>query len=173
MSSRPIRKIRPTAKLTSDNAGEILLTSHRRAIVSAAGLAASSAPSSPVSERPGSTAPTDFDVASSPDPPRRTSIKRAYALANIPVVDNGADTIDVEVDTDSHKSKKSKATSTPGQSAARPQYNLSIISIDDTDDPQSERLNKTDATADIKEFFTPMPRVPGQDKVRMLCKLCE
>ena len=93
MSSHPIRKIQPTAKLTSDTAGEILLTSHRRAIMSAAGLAASSAPSSLVSEHPGSTAPTDLNVASSPDPPRRTSIKRAYALANIPMVNNGADTI--------------------------------------------------------------------------------
>ena len=173
MSSHPIRKIWPSAKLTSDNAGEILLTSHHRAIVSAAGLAALSAPSSLVSECPGSTMPTDFDMASSPDPSHCTSIKRAYALANIPVVNNSADTTDVEVDTDSHKFKKSKATSTPGQSAARPQYNLSIINIDDTNDPQSKQLNKTDTMVDIKEFFTPMPRVPGQDKVCMLCKLCE
>ena len=60
MSSHPVRKIQPTAKLTSDNAGELLLTSHRRAIVSAAASAAPSVPSSPVSEHPGSTAPTDL-----------------------------------------------------------------------------------------------------------------
>ena len=173
MSSRPVRKIRPTAKLTSENAGELLLTSPRRAIVFAAGLAASSAPSSLVSEPPGSNAPTDFDVASSPDPPHCTSIKRSYALANIPVVNNNANTTDVQEDTGAHKSKKSKTTPTPGQFAAQPQYHTPIIEIDDINDPQAERLNKMDATADIKEFFAPMPRVSSQDKARMLCKLCE
>ena len=141
--------------------------------MSAAALAAPSVPSSPVSERPGSTAPTDFDVQSSPDPPCRTSLKQSHALANIPVVDNDANTISAQDNLEAHKSKKSKTTPTPGQSAAWPQYNMSIIEIDDTDHLQFERLNKTDATADIKEFFMPMPCVPGQDKLRMLCKLCE
>lgn len=40
------------------------------------------------------------------------------------------------------------------------------------DHPQAKQLNKTDTTADIKEFFTPMPHVPGQEKMHMLCKLC-
>ena len=104
MSSRPVRKIQPTAKLTSENAGELLLTSHRRAIVSAAGLAALSMPSSPVSELRGSTAPTDFDVASSPDPPRHTSAKRTHVQTsgNPPVADNNANTTDIEEDTEIH-----------------------------------------------------------------------
>ena len=131
--------------------------------MSAAALAAPSAPSSPVSEHPGSTVPTNFDVASSPDPPRRTSLKQSHALANIPVVNNNANTISAQDNLEAHKSKKSKTTPTPGQSAAWPQYNMLIIEIDDTDHPQSKWLNKMDTTADIKEFFMPLPRVLGQD----------
>ena len=64
-------------------------------------------------------------------------------------------------------------TPAPGQLATWLQHNTSIIEINDTNDPQTEQLKKTDALADIKEFFTPMPRVPGQEKARILCKLCE
>ena len=86
MSFQPFHKIWPSVKLTSENAGEILLTSHCRAIVSATGLAALSAPSFLVSELSGPNTHTVFDVALSPDPTHCTSIKRPYALANIPVV---------------------------------------------------------------------------------------
>jgi hypothetical protein len=48
----------------------------------------------------------------------------------------------------------------------------SIIDIDDIDDPQEERLNKSNATADIQEFFTGVPRLPGQIKGRMKCDPC-
>ena len=38
-------------------------------------------------------------------------------------------------------------------------------------DPR-ESLNKSYPTGDIKAFFTPLPRVPGQPKPRMSCNLC-
>jgi hypothetical protein len=46
-----------------------------------------------------------------------------------------------------------------------------IIDIDDIEDPQTEPLNKTDPTADIKYFFSPVPRISGQPKC-MKCDLC-
>ena len=49
---------------------------------------------------------------------------------------------------------------------------VSIISIDDVDDPRDERLNKTDPTADIREFFIAVPPGPGETKTRMKCNLC-
>jgi hypothetical protein len=47
-----------------------------------------------------------------------------------------------------------------------------INELDDIDNPNDEPLNRTDATVDIKRFFTPAPRVPGQPKKRMKCDLC-
>jgi hypothetical protein len=49
---------------------------------------------------------------------------------------------------------------------------VQVMDIDDASDPHDEALNKTDATADIKAFFTPVPSAPGQTKVRMSCNLC-
>ena len=85
------------------------------------------------------------------------------------VIDNG--TSIAKVQDDALKSKKPKAT--PGQAAAQLQHEMSIIEIDDLDDPLTERLNKTSPTADIKTFFTLVPQVPGQNKVHMQCKLCK
>ena len=48
----------------------------------------------------------------------------------------------------------------------------SITELDDIDDPNDEPLNRTDATANIKRFFMPAPRMPGQPKKRMKCDLC-
>ena len=172
MSSRPIRKIQPTAKLTSKNAGDLILTSHCRAIV--ASHATALPPLSLVSECPGSSTP-DSASSLSPDPSPRTLAKRAPAPALVSgessEIDNDTNTTDVQEN--SHKAKKLKTTLAPGQSAMRPQNDLLIIEINDTDDLRTEQLNKTDASADIKEFFSPVPHVPGQEKVRMLCKLCE
>ena len=49
---------------------------------------------------------------------------------------------------------------------------VSIILIDDVDDPQDEHLNKTDPTADIREFFIAVPPGPGETKTCMKCNLC-
>jgi hypothetical protein len=79
------------------------------------------------------------------------------------------DTTDQDDTPKTKKAKKSQAQ--PAGTAL--QSKVSIIDIDDIDDTKPERLNKSKPTADIKEFFVAMPRLPGQDKVRMLCTLCE
>ena len=123
--------------------------------------------------------PTDLDEGSLPNPaPARTSTKRLHAQplsCNLLIINDNAsaNTIVTEVPVGASKAKKLKMT--PGQhamGASGLQTDISIISIDDVDDLQTERLNKTNPTADIKEFFSVMPCVPGQDKVRMQCKLC-
>jgi hypothetical protein len=163
--ARPVRTILPTAKLTAENAGDLVLTSHRRAVASASEAAPPpqqnrlSSPVSPTAELLPDTAPT------------RTSTKRPHAhpISHDPlIINNDADTTDVPED--APKAKKPKTT--PGQPARGLQTDVLIISIDDVEDLQSERLNKSDPTADVKEFFTAMPRAPGQDKGRTLCKLC-
>jgi hypothetical protein len=180
MSSRPARKIVPTAKLTAENAGDLELTSHRSAI--AATLAAPQpqrtpfVPSSPVSEPLQPTLATDTSPASSPDqvPVRTsTSTKRprprpllpANSIQTIP-----DDNIDSDGADDAPKVKKAKAT--PHQVGSMLQTEASIIEINDGDDQQNERLNKIDPSADIKAFFTAVPHVPGQNKGRMKCNLC-
>jgi hypothetical protein len=168
MSSRPYRKIVPTAKLTAENAGDLVLTLHHRAVASAS-LAAPPPQNTPAPVSEPSGVPTDFDVNSSPDlAPTRILTKRPHTqpIPSDPIlIDNDADATDAE---DAPKAKKPKTT--PGQGL---QTDVSVIEIDDVDDPQSEQLNKTEPTADIKEFFTTLPRAPGQDKRRVQCKLCE
>ena len=70
---------------------------------------------------------------------------------------------------DAPKVKKSKATLHQVGSAL--ETDVSIIEID-SDDQQVKRLKKINPTADIKAFFTEIPRVLGQNKVRMKCKPC-
>ena len=53
------------------------------------------------------------------------------------------------------------------------QNELLIIDINDIDDMKNKQLNKRDTTTDIKEFFVAIPRLLGQDKGRMSCKLCK
>jgi hypothetical protein len=77
---------------------------------------------------------------------------------------------DDDPDDGAPKAKKAKTTAPDAGSGLH--TDVSIISIDDGDDLQSERLNKIDATADIKVFFTAVPRVPGQNKGRMKCNMC-
>ena len=67
------------------------------------------------------------------------------------------------------QAKKSKTSLTP---VSREETLTSIIDIGDIEDPQDERVNKSDPTADIKAFFTAVPRVSGQPKGRMKCNLC-
>lgn len=103
-----------------------------------------------------------------PCPPIQALTKRPRAPSELQTVldDDGATT---DTPDDAPKTKKSKKT--PSQHVGL-QNESSIISIDDTDDIQNERLNKIDATVDIKEFFIPLPPLPGQDKGCMQCMLC-
>ena len=66
MSARPARKIVPTAKLTTENAGELLLTSHRNAVASA--IASLAVPPPPTTLRP-----SPVSNLATPTPPTTTS----------------------------------------------------------------------------------------------------
>lgn len=169
MSDRPVRNTRLPAKF-ADNDDELVLTSHRRDATTSNLVQVSSSAASKSSTGPGTT---NIDVSSSrtspdPLPPNQASTKRPRAPSELQTVsdDDGATT---DTPDDAPKTKKSKKT--PSQHVGL-QNESSIISIDDTDDIQNERLNKIDATADIKEFFIPLPPLPGQDKGRMQCMLC-
>jgi hypothetical protein len=112
--------------------------------------------------------PTGIDVGEDFSPPS-TLAKRPRARPLVLTINDDADTTDQD---DAPKPKKlKKAANQPAVSGL--QNEPSIIDIDDIDDTKNERLNKRDATADIKEFFIAIPPMPGQDKVRMSCKLCK
>ncbi|KAH9019409.1 hypothetical protein EDB84DRAFT_1566079 [Lactarius hengduanensis] len=184
MSPRPSRKIIPTAKLTADNAGELELSSHRKAVASAS--AASKVPPpislSTSSPLPDSSPPpqTDTDdalslatdlseVRSSSKRPSQ-AIRSSLSLDSITVLSH---TTSDAGDDNTPKSKKTKTS--PASGVQEPSHilpDVSIIEIDDIDNPQDERLNKSDPSADIKFFFTTVPRLPGQAKRRMKCNLC-
>ena len=163
MSTRPLRTIRPPAKYIEDASDSIpSLTTHHRTIppASIGPLRGSTTPTL-------TSTPTDSDVGSPPDPPAATT-KRPRARA-ITIDD---DTESTDVQDLAPKSKKLKTA--PTQAAApAPANEPSIIEIDDDDNPINEWLNKSDATADIKEFFVPVPCEPGQDKGRMQCIPCK
>ena len=163
MSTRPVHTIRLPAKYIEDASNSILsLTTHHRTIP-------------PASIRPlrGSTTPTltstptDSDVGSSPDPPAATTKRlRAWAIT----IDDDTESTDVQ--DLAPKSKKLKTAPTQAAAPALANEPL-IIKIDDDDNPINEWLNKSDATADIKEFFIAIPCEPGQEKGRMRCIPCK
>ena len=163
MSTRPVRTIRPSAKYIEDASDFIpSLTTHHRAIPPASiePLRGSTTPTL-------TSTPTDSDVGLSPDPPAATT-KRPRARA-ITIDDNTESTDDQDL---APKSKKLKTA--PTQAAAPvPADEPSIIEIDDDNNPINERLNRSDATADIKKFFIPVPCEPGQEKARMQCVPCK
>ena len=85
-------------------------------------------------------------------------------------IDDDTDTTDVQ----DLAPKLKRLKPTPTQAAAPvPQNKPSIIEINDNNDLKNKRLNKSNATANIKEFFVPIPREPGQEKGCMRCKPCE
>ena len=165
---RPVRAIRPPAKFAEDASDFSLglVSRHKAATSTTTPL---TAPSSPTSGLHASATLTDFEVGSSPDPPTRTATKRPLDGLTLDIDDDANST---DVAEDAPKTKKSKKVpNRPAPTAL--QNEASIIDIDDVDDMKNERLNKSDATADLKEFFIAAPRAPGQDKAQMRCKLCE
>ncbi len=185
MSTRPARKLIRTAKLTADNAGELKLASHRRAIASAKASASapltapqlnsssflSSSPLPPSSPPP----PTDTEDASSSvaemsvarissKRPSYNPIKSSRSHDSIMTVSSSASN-DIPDAALAPKLKRPKLTVSPGHQEPE----VPIINIDDIED---EQLNKSDPTADIKYFFTKVPHVPGQVKRRLRCNLC-
>ncbi|KAH8986091.1 hypothetical protein EDB92DRAFT_1818405 [Lactarius akahatsu] len=184
MSPRPVRKIIPTAKLTADNAGDLELMSHRIAVASASAaltapqLSRTPATSSPLPES-SPPPPTDTEDASSPAPhlaQARTSSKRpscATTKSHDSVITVSSTTSDdaSEVALVPPKFKKPK-TLPSDQEAEVHTTDFSIINIDDIEDPENKRLNKSHPSADIKYFFTALPRIPGQAKQHKKCNLC-
>jgi hypothetical protein len=182
MASRPARRIIPTAKLTADNAGELELTSHRRAVASAtetlnppqipaqasSPLPASSPPPSTESEDALSTA----DLSQARSSSKRTSDN---AITSSPSLDSviSVSSSDSNAPDPVRKPKKVKRTTTMPSGDPEGPPDGSVIDVDDIDDPEDERLNRSDPTADIKHFFTAIPRIPGQSKGRMRCELCK
>ena len=172
--SRPIRKIFPTAKLTTENAGDVELTSHRRAITAAAAPPQpQSPPSLPCSGPPNPVEPTPAVVTVSPTSvPAHvsTTTKRSRSLLQAASFGSIQTVPDDPTDSDNApKVKKSKATLQ--QVGLALETDVLIIKIDG-DDQQVKRLSKINPTADIKAFFTEIPHVLGQNKVHMKCKPC-
>jgi hypothetical protein len=195
MSFRPARKIFPTAKLTADNAGELELTSHRRAIasVTATSAAASSIslPPKDSSESssllpcpslpPSSPPPTDTDDATDSLQVQRLKKRPSQAISSSLSTDSiiilslmpsdHAPNSSPEVTDTARTAKRAKVL--PSQKPSPVLADSSIIDINDIDDPRDEQLNKSDATADIRFFFAPVTPEAGQKTVtHMRCKTC-
>jgi hypothetical protein len=172
MSTRPARRIIPTSKLTADNAGDLELSSHRRAVASASAALTVRSPS-PFLPESSSPPPTDTDdnLSQARSSSKRPSqaIRSSLSLDSVIVVspttsDDGGD----HALSSEPKTKKAKKSAISGDDSQ-----VSIIDIDDIDNPNTELLNKSSPTADIKEFFSLAPRQPGQPKRRMKCNICE
>ncbi|KAI9448728.1 hypothetical protein BJY52DRAFT_1193228 [Lactarius psammicola] len=178
MSSCPTRRIQPTAKLTAENVGDLELTTHRRVIAS--GLASPQPQDTPVSLTPSSTI---SDLVCEP-------LELTSALATGNNLDSSINHVDAQ--TPSNKwprphplSRKTTITNDDPDLTDVPDNapkakktkvivhaDISIISINDGGDLESEPLNKTHPTTDIKAFFTSVPLLPGQKKEYMKCNLC-
>ncbi|KAH8996931.1 hypothetical protein EDB86DRAFT_2828970 [Lactarius hatsudake] len=161
MSSRPTHTLHPSAKLTADNVAELELSSHRCMVASTTSVThrPPANPSSPLSlpepSPPGSVyipapslATSDSDLAQA-----RTSCKRPQAsrdgVNTAPTLVDGHDGAPV--------SKKAKTNGSPTDLDASGMHSdVQVMDIDDVNDPHEESLNKTDPTADIKAFFTPL-----------------
>ncbi|KAI9448717.1 hypothetical protein BJY52DRAFT_1193243 [Lactarius psammicola] len=171
-------RIQPTAKLTAENVGDLELTTHRRVIAS--GLASPQPQDTPVSLTPSSTIsdlvgePLESTLASAISNNHDSSINhvdaqtpsnkrpRPHPLSRKTTITNDDPDL-TDVPDDAPKAKKTKAIV---------HADISIISIDDGGDLESEPLNKTHPTADIKAFFTSVPLLPGQKKEYMKCNSC-
>ena len=184
MPPRPARKIIPTAKLAADNAGELELTTHRRAVASASAAALAVPLPNSSSPLPASSPPlpassppphTDTDDASDLVPVRGSLKRPSQVLQNSLSLDSVIVLSPTTSDNAPEAVPTAKKTKTSPPSEQAPSHVLadsSIIEIDDIDDPRDERLNKNDPTADIKYFFSLVPRIPGQNKRRMKCNVC-
>ena len=191
MPTCPAQKIFPSAKLAADNVGELELTTHRRAVVSASAAALTaplpnsssplpvSSPPLPASlpPLPASLPPphTDTDDAADlvqvrgllkqPSQVLQSSLSLDSVIILLPITsDNAPEAVST--------AKKMKTLPPSEQEPSLVLADSSIIDIDNIDDPCNEQLNKNDPTADIKYFFSPVPCIPGQNKRHMKCNVC-
>ena len=160
MPACPTQKIYPTAKLTADNAGDLELTMHHRAVASASAVltALPQAPPSYLSPLPESSPPPPTDTDEATDflqvqavqtlSKRRSDVMSStHSLKSVIIVSSttsNGDAIKAPV------SKKAKTSPSSGQDLSHSPgtpADSSIIDIDDIDDPGSEQLNKSSPTA--------------------------
>lgn len=164
MSNRPTCPRRPSAKLTADNAGELERSSHRCVVASSIFFTQRRPATSSASFLPDTTPPdSDNSPAPSLTPPKlaqtRTSCKR-------PQASHDSDGNNPSPFNEHNGTKKTKTNDVSTD------FDGPGMDNDGVHDPHEESLNKTNPTADIKAFFKPLPRVPGQLKSRMSCTLC-
>jgi hypothetical protein len=194
MTFRPAWKIFPSAKLAADNAGELELTTHCRAVASAAAaLTISELPrdSSPLphypSLPPSSSPPlTDTDDATLGATTNSLQVqqhqKRPFqAISNspppisrMPSSDSRHSAIILSPTTsDADTAPTAKRVKAPVASPSRAALTEnSIIKIDDIDDPRDKQLNRSNAIADIAFFFELIPVANDQEKHRARCTTC-
>src|SRR6266404_7761306 len=158
MSSRPSFKLH-----------EPQLSSHRHTVASAVLLAQRGpAPSS------SSSTPSHLSACLPDEPSPRDSDTKQFLLTPVPGVSHkrprafhksiSESSLDDSHDK-KHNSKKAR-TNAPDNNA-----NVQIVDIDNVASPE-EPLNKSDPTADIKAFFTTLPRLSDESKRRVSCNLC-
>jgi hypothetical protein len=166
---RPSRKIVPPARYKE---GEPELATHHRVTPSTSvALTAAESTSSPLPNS-SSPPPTDTeDTSSAADPSQAwSSLKRpAHSIRSSATLDS---VVVISPTTSDDIPDPAPQTKKPKMSLTSSVSQTSIIDIDDIDDPREEQLNKSNATADIQEFFTVVPRLPGQTKGRMKCDPC-
>ena len=187
MSFRPARKKFPAAKLNADNAGELELTSHRKAIASAAAALTVTMPpkDSPLPRYPSlplssSPPPTDTDDISLgadtdslqvPQGPRcleKRPLRATSSISSDGVIDLSSYTSDAADNAPAAK----RAKTSPALPSHAVLTESSILEIDDVDDPRDERLNKSEPIADLMFFFELIPARPGQVRDHAKCKTC-
>jgi hypothetical protein len=174
---RPSHVIHPSAKLTADNVGELELSWHCHVVASATSVTPRQLATSSASFLPPclpQPTPSDSDNTQSPltsNQPRTSCKRPRVSHAGIDTSPSSPSLIDDHDDT--LISKKAKKNGPPTDLDASGMHSdVQIMDISDVDDPRDESLNKMDPTADIKAFFTALPRVPGQPKPCMSCNLC-
>ena len=172
--SRPPRKIVLPTRY-ADYVGEPELTTHRRVATSTSVALTATTTTSPLPES-SPPPPTDTEgtsMAADPSPAQRPLKCPAYSLQSSASLDSiivvSPTTSDDVLDTGAPQTKKPKTTL---RALTSSNSQASIIDIDDIDDPQEERLNKSNAIADLQKFFIPVDPLPGQTKGRMKCDPC-
>ena len=184
MSSCPTHTIYPSAKLTAENAGQLELSTHCRAVASASTLAAPTRGETTVamSGPPGST--PSITSLPSPLPDLQPRVDKTLAPRCRPsdlapqssgkhLANNTSSarvstpTMSVDDIDDGMPTTKKAKTVWPSDTldSLGMHSDVQVMDIDNVSDPRKESLNKSDPTADIKFFFTLVPSPPGQAKV--------
>jgi len=103
--------------------------------------------------------------------PSGSVVKKGDSLSSIITVSTTTST-DTDTSSSAPKSKKLKMPLPHNPSVSDVQREPSIVDIDDIDNLQDEHLNKSNPTADIKFFFTPLLHQLGHAKGCMRCNMC-